>query len=132
MKPRTFNSKIRSTIKLMLIKTISFSIAFLIGIILIPVTLIVSARRYIDREKRSPFECGFDPFKLARFPFSLHFFLLTVIFLVFDVEIVLLFPLPFFLISSNIKVLTVIIFFIVILIYGLFHEWNEGSLNWIN
>nr|DAZ91298.1 TPA_asm: ND3 [Crypturopus inflatus] len=85
----------------------------------------------LDREKLSPFECGFDPNKKARAPFSLRFFMLTIIFLVFDVEIVLLLPLGILTkysdplsISAAAAILTVVISL------GLLHEWNQGSLVW--
>jgi NADH-ubiquinone oxidoreductase chain 3 len=48
----------------------------------------------LDREKTSPFECGFDPFSNSRIPFSLRFYIITIIFLVFDVEIAIILPLP--------------------------------------
>lgn len=85
-----------------------------------------------DRDKLRPFECGFDPFKKAHIPFSLRFFLVTVIFLIFDVEIALLLPLGIlskfaenYFISLSGLILSVI------LILGLIHEWNQGSLTWI-
>ena len=90
----------------------------------------LSKRALRDREKNSPFECGFDPIKSARLPFSLRFFLLAIIFLIFDVEIVLLFPALASMGSSFSFVISVRVFiFLIILIVGLFHEWNEGSLD---
>lgn len=92
---------------------------------------ILSKRALSDREKNSPFECGFDPIKSARLPFSLRFFLLAIIFLIFDVEIVLLFPALARMNTSFSLEITISVFaFLVILIVGLFHEWNEGSLDW--
>nr|QTF74790.1 NADH dehydrogenase subunit 3 [Aspa marginata] len=92
---------------------------------------VLAKRALSDREKSSPFECGFDPIKSARLPFSLRFFLLAIIFLIFDVEIVLLLPVLSSMISSFSTELMVGGFaFLVILIVGLFHEWNEGSLDW--
>ena len=59
------------------------------------------------------------------------FFLLAIIFIVFDIEIVLLIPVPLLIISKiNISTILAIILFIIILVAGLLHEWNEGSLDW--
>nr|NP_976145.1 NADH dehydrogenase subunit 3 [Tricholepidion gertschi]AAO40215.1 NADH dehydrogenase subunit 3 [Tricholepidion gertschi] len=84
-----------------------------------------------DREKMSPFECGFDPMSSARIPFSLRFFLVTVIFLIFDVEIALLLPMT--IINQMINMYSwslVSMLFLMILLIGLFHEWNQGALDW--
>nr|YP_010592938.1 NADH dehydrogenase subunit 3 [Anomala corpulenta]QWQ49942.1 NADH dehydrogenase subunit 3 [Mimela splendens]WAB65621.1 NADH dehydrogenase subunit 3 [Anomala corpulenta] len=106
---------------------IIFSIAF----ILILLSFIISKKSFMDREKASPFECGFDPKSSARLPFSLQFFLIAVIFLIFDVEITLLIPLILTLKITNISMYTYIaIFFLLILLLGLYHEWNQGALNW--
>lgn len=66
----------------------------------------------------------------ARLPFSIRFFLLAVIFLIFDVELVLLIPFPLFglFYYSNFGFFIVCLFLIVLLI-GVFHEWREGSLD---
>nr|QHI42914.1 NADH dehydrogenase subunit 3 [Trachinus draco] len=84
-----------------------------------------------DYEKLSPYECGFDPLGSARLPFSLRFFLVAILFLLFDLEIALLLPLPWgdqlaspqttFLWASAVLAL---------LTLGLIYEWTQGGLEW--
>ena len=78
-------------------------IIFLISALVIVIASVLSKKTLSDREKNSPFECGFDPKGTARLPFSLRFFLIAVIFLIFDVEITLLLPLASIINISNIK-----------------------------
>nr|APX39699.1 NADH dehydrogenase subunit 3 [Exosoma lusitanicum] len=104
---------------------------YLITMILILLLNLVSKKTFYDREKSSPFECGFDPKTSSRLPFSLHFFLIAIIFLIFDVEITLLLPLLIVMKLTNILSYTIIlIFFVMILLIGLYHEWKQGALNW--
>nr|AEP27654.1 NADH dehydrogenase subunit 3 [Platypus cylindrus] len=102
-------------------------------IIMILITLLnlISKKNFIDREKNSPFECGFDPKNNSRLPFSIHFFLIAIIFVIFDVELVLLFPLIPSMKLSNFFMLSInMLIFISILLVGIYHEWNQGALNW--
>nr|ARH53980.1 NADH dehydrogenase subunit 3 [Pantoxystus rubricollis] len=105
---------------------------FILSMILIFVLNLISKKNFMDREKASPFECGFDPKNSARLPFSMQFFLITIIFIIFDVELTLLLPSILIMKISNLWNLSItMIMFIIILLIGLFHEQNEGSLNWI-
>nr|AXS66472.1 NADH dehydrogenase subunit 3 [Coleoptera sp. 24 KM-2017] len=108
-------------------------ILFCITIILMILSTILSKKSFIDREKSSPFECGFDPKSSSRMPFSLQFFLIAVIFLIFDVEITLLIPMIVTMkISNLLNYFLIMSFFLFILLLGLYHEWNQGALNWTN
>nr|WAP91527.1 NADH dehydrogenase subunit 3 [Opisthoteuthis sp.] len=104
----------------------------LLNSILIFINILISKFSYKDREKSSPFECGFDTSSHTRSPFSMRFFLLSVIFLIFDIEIILLIPISINMINSpSINQVSSTMIFLLILFFGLIHEWNQGSLNWL-
>nr|AYR05350.1 NADH dehydrogenase subunit 3 [Coleoptera sp. ACP-2013] len=110
---------------LLLINMIMFMLTMLLNLI--------SKKKIYNFEKSTPFECGFEPLTSSRLPFSLHFFLIAIIFLIFDIEITLLLPLIKIINYSNImNYMFIITIFIIILLWGLIHEWNQGALNWLN
>nr|UXW88410.1 NADH dehydrogenase subunit 3 [Afissula kambaitana] len=115
----------------MLSMTLISMTIFLLSNLMMMIANIISMKTFKDREKNSPFECGFDPKNSARLPFSLQFFLIAIIFLIFDVEITLILPLISTMkISSFFSFSMLFMFFIFILLLGLYHEWNQGALNW--
>nr|YP_010957024.1 NADH dehydrogenase subunit 3 [Pontinus longispinis]WMY90208.1 NADH dehydrogenase subunit 3 [Pontinus longispinis] len=84
-----------------------------------------------DHEKLSPYECGFDPLGSARLPFSLRFFLVAILFLLFDLEIALLLPLPWGdQLASPVLTLLWAATVLVLLTLGLVYEWIQGGLEW--
>nr|AFB19648.1 NADH dehydrogenase subunit 3 [Cutia nipalensis]AFB19649.1 NADH dehydrogenase subunit 3 [Cutia nipalensis] len=84
-----------------------------------------------DPEKLSPYECGFDPLGSARLPFSIRFFLVAILFLLFDLEIALLLPLPW---ATQLQDPTITLAWTFTLIFlltlGLAYEWFQGALEW--
>nr|AGI96226.1 NADH dehydrogenase subunit 3 [Erythropitta erythrogaster finschii] len=84
-----------------------------------------------DSEKLSPYECGFDPLGTARLPFSIRFFLVAILFLLFDLEIDLLLPLPWATqLQSPSTTLMWTSTIILLLTLGLVYEWFQGGLEW--
>uniref|UniRef100_UPI003002D691 NADH dehydrogenase subunit 3 n=1 Tax=Arria brevifrons TaxID=2908858 RepID=UPI003002D691 len=109
------------------------TLILLISLLIMMMTNLLSKKKIEDREKSSPFECGFDPFSSSRLPFSLRFFMIAIIFLIFDVEIALILPMTIISFNSNITLWTTTsIMFFTILLIGLYHEWNQKSLSWIS
>nr|YP_004857920.1 NADH dehydrogenase subunit 3 [Caulophryne pelagica]BAI77086.1 NADH dehydrogenase subunit 3 [Caulophryne pelagica] len=84
-----------------------------------------------DHEKLSPYECGFDPVGSARLPFSIRFFLIAILFLLFDLEIALLLPLPWG-VQLETPHLTFYwaVLVLALLTVGLIYEWIQGGLEW--
>nr|AQP29370.1 NADH dehydrogenase subunit 3 [Trinervitermes sp. IND2] len=117
----------------MMMVTTAATVTLILSATIMVLATLVSKKMNEDREKSSPFECGFDPKNSARLPFSSRFFLIAVIFMIFDVEIALLLPMPITMLTSNMKSWMIISsVFLLILIIGLYHEWNQGSLEWSN
>nr|WNH18793.1 NADH dehydrogenase subunit 3 [Cryptacanthodes maculatus] len=84
-----------------------------------------------DHEKLSPYECGFDPLGSARLPFSLRFFLIAILFLLFDLEIALLLPLPWGdQLASPLLTFLWATVVLALLTLGLIYEWLQGGLEW--
>nr|ANM47951.1 NADH dehydrogenase subunit 3 [Andrena camellia] len=86
-----------------------------------------------NRKKMTPFECGFNPMSSPRLPFSIQFFLITLMFLIFDIEIILIIPI-LYLMKYKMLMSTKLTFLILmlILIISLWMEWMFSYLEWIN
>ena len=108
-----------------------FTIIFVISLILFGLAYFLSLSTIKDSEKLSQYECGFEPFDEAtRHPFDVHFYVVGILFLIFDVEIALLFPWVLGLKSSNWFGFFTMVIFLGILTVGFFYEWHRGALVW--
>jgi NADH-ubiquinone oxidoreductase chain 3 len=109
---------------------IVFSTVGALALILLRLGGVVGIKYLSDRDKYSPFECGFSPKFISRLPFSIRFFLIAVIFLVFDVELILIFPVvPAIRMGDSIIALARGGLILLVLFLGLIHEIFQGSLS---
>nr|BBC20697.1 NADH dehydrogenase subunit 3 [Apis nuluensis] len=109
-----------------------FIVVILISSILLTLNKAISMIKKKDYEKSSPFECGFNPITKANLPFSLPFFLMTMMFLIFDVEIILFLPVIYYLKSySTLISFLLISLFLILLILMLMFEGMNNYLNWM-
>nr|YP_004021897.1 NADH dehydrogenase subunit 3 [Phraortes sp. Iriomote Island]BAJ24497.1 NADH dehydrogenase subunit 3 [Phraortes sp. Iriomote Island] len=115
----------------MLMTMIMMMMMLMISNLMMMINNLLSKKMINNREKNSPFECGFEPNSSSRTPFSLKFFLIAVIFLIFDIEIALLLPmLPTMMMTKMNQWMLTTTLFITILMLGLYHEWKQGALTW--
>ena len=115
---------------------LEFTILFIILIISLLLSIVISTVSYLlsqkspDKEKVTVYECGFDPFHTPGEPFSIRFFLVAILFLVFDLEISYLFPWSTTTNMIDLQGHFIVDIFLIVLILGLVYEWLKGGLEW--
>ena len=86
--------------------------------------------RDYDIEKVSAYECGFEPFEDTRSTFDVRFYLVAILFIIFDLEITFLFPWSLILDNLNSFGFWSMIYFLILLTIGFIYEWQKGALDW--
>ena len=104
-------------------------LAALIGVALLTLGWLIGPRS-ADREKVSPYECGFEPFEDARAKFDVRYYLMAILFVVFDLEIAFMFPWAVVFRSLGLVGLVEMALFIVLLLVGFAYVWKKGALEW--
>jgi len=103
--------------------------AFALSSIIVGASYLLAIKRP-DYEKVQQYECGFNPFSDSRQPFEVRFFLVGILFIIFDLEISFLFPWSVVLSDIHILGYWTMIIFLTILTIGLVYEWLKGGLEW--
>ena len=104
-----------------------FSLALACVLVFLP---FVVAPQKPDAEKISAYECGFDPFDDARGKFDIRFYLVAILFIIFDLEVTFLFPWAVTLNQIGIFGFWTMMIFLIILTIGFIYEWQKGALDW--
>ena len=100
-----------------------------IGLALMASALVIAVR-HPDPEKLSAYECGFDPFDDARMKFDVRFYLVSILFIIFDLEVAFLFPWAITLGDVGLFGFWSMMIFLAILTIGFIYEWRKGALEW--
>jgi NADH-quinone oxidoreductase subunit A len=91
---------------------------------------VVLARQNPNSEKLSPYECGFEPFADARMRFDVRYYLVAILFIIFDLEVAFLFPWAVSLGDIGLFGFWSMIVFLAVLTVGFAYEWRKGALEW--
>ena len=83
-----------------------------------------------DSEKQSPYECGFEAFEDSRMKFDVRYYLVAILFIIFDLEIAFLFPWAVVLNEIGMFGFLAMMVFLAILVVGFIYEWRKGALEW--
>ena len=90
----------------------------------------VLAERRPDPHKDGPYECGFEAFESARLKFDVRYYLVAILFIIFDLEIAFLFPWAVALEGLGLVGFMAMVIFLAILVVGFIYEWKKGALEW--
>jgi len=104
-------------------------VGLVLGAVLLTVGSIVSPNRP-DPQKLSPYECGFEAFEDARMKFDVRYYLVAILFILFDLEIAFLFPWAVVLPEIGFAGFVAMMIFLLILVVGFVYEWKKGALEW--
>ncbi|MGB6977037.1 MAG: NADH-quinone oxidoreductase subunit A [Gammaproteobacteria bacterium] len=104
-------------------------VGILVGMLLLALGAILGPHKP-DKEKLSAYECGFPAFEDARIPFSVRFYLVAILFIIFDLETAFLFPWAVVLRHIGWPGFTAMMIFLAILVVGFIYEWRKGALEW--
>ena len=108
---------------------IFLAIAIALALIIVVASLLVAPQRP-DREKLSAYECGFEPFEDARGRFDVRFYLVAILFIIFDLEVAFLVPWAVSLGNIGLFGFWSMIVFLIVLTVGFVYEWRKGALEW--
>jgi NADH-quinone oxidoreductase subunit A len=100
-----------------------------LGAVLLTVGTVLSPNRP-DPEKLSPYECGFEAFEDARMKFDVRYYLVAILFILFDLEIAFLFPWAVVLPEIGLFGYVAMMVFLLVLVVGFVYEWKKGALEW--
>ena len=100
-----------------------------LGIVLLAIGLLAAPHRP-DPEKLSPYECGFEAFEDARMKFDVRYYLIAILFIIFDLEIAFLFPWAIVFEHIGLVALVEMALFIGLLVVGFIYIWKKGALEW--
>jgi NADH-quinone oxidoreductase subunit A len=100
-----------------------------IGVLMLSLGAMLAPNRP-DAEKNSPYECGFEAFEDARMKFDVRYYLVAILFILFDLEIAFLFPWAVVLPDIGLEGFVAMMIFLLILIVGFVYEWKKGALEW--
>jgi NADH-quinone oxidoreductase subunit A len=104
-------------------------IALVIGVLPLALGMLIGPHRPDDK-KLSPYECGFEAFEDARMKFDVRFYLVAILFILFDLEIAFLFPWAIVLKDIGTFGFVSMMVFLAILVVGFIYEWMKGALEW--
>ena len=106
-----------------------FGLAIVLGLVFILAAFVIAVRRP-DPEKTSAYECGFNAFDDARMKFDVRFYLVAILFIIFDLEVAFLFPWAISFGSIGIFGYFSMMVFLLVLTIGFVYEWRKGALEW--